>query len=321
MSFLYEKSGVIEFDNFEYRKNIKNIVDDIRQVSKNDLAIEIPYFEDIKFNKLTYTNIGLSWLDVLNVYVSFSEEFNAGALTDEYAKQNNIFVIDDGHIKIATIFVIDNGKENILTILFHEIAHLYDETKNKQMWWNDEIYFLTHQGYDVNSFGLHTDVNTISFDQLFNIVIESMYYANFSESHAFMENINFEIYETLNKHNRAFYSNDIDYVFIKSCKCLYNYHILDKLVEDMMKMDNDRKYAFYKMFQEEFSKAYYNMKNMNMLLDYLHKKIHKVISHSRTLFDFYYNLDSVAFRQFSLNEDMKKSLIKSYYISDRRIDE
>ena len=142
---LNEKAGVIEFNNFAYRKQIQQIVKDLKNTTLFTEVLNIKQLSNYKFAKFTYdfSNI-LTWLKTLNVYYTTSDgEFDAAAMiyndeeckispndTDEEIEEKNkiknVFIKNNGVIELGTIYIIDNHEENILFILFHELCHLYD---------------------------------------------------------------------------------------------------------------------------------------------------------------------------------------------------
>lgn len=149
---LNEKAGVIEFNNFAYRKQIQQIAKDIKNTTLFTEILNIKQLSNYKFAKFTYdfSNI-LTWLKTLNVYYTITDgEFDAAAMiynddeceilpndTDEEVEEKNkiknVFIKNNGVIELGTIYIIDNHEENILFILFHELCHLYDQTKAKRL--------------------------------------------------------------------------------------------------------------------------------------------------------------------------------------------
>ena len=107
----------------------------------------------------------------------------------------------------------------------------------------DENYFFRRRHkYDINDYKLRDDVNNYSLEDIHNIITESMYYANYTESHAFMENINFEIFEYLNKQRKEFYAfNLIDEFFYASSNTLYGICILEKLLEKLKNISQEKR--------------------------------------------------------------------------------
>jgi len=131
-----------------------------------------------------------------------------------------------------------------------------------------------------------------------------MYYTNYSESHAFMETINFEIYKYLNSGNPKFYkTNDL---FMRSSTTLYNILILEYLINNIQKFDYIKKSDIYNQYKTDFKKAYHTFNNLDNIIVYMNKKLKKIISHSRVLFNYYYNLNSTAKILFEMNDDAKK---------------
>lgn len=318
---LNEKAGVIEFDNVLYRKQICQIVKDIKNATQFNDVIELPILEDYKFAKFSYnfSNI-VSWLKTLNVYyaIAENEEFDVAVITDEI---DNIFQKDpNGNIEVATIYIIDNFQENLTFILFHEMCHIYDYCKFKSIWMEDEKYFLGHKDdYDINAYDLLSDVDSFSARDIHNIITASMYYANFTESHAFMENINFEMFEYLNKRKKEFFAfNDKEQFFYRSSKTLYDIYILEKLIGKLRYIDRDKKYAYMNHYASEIKLAYYNFNQFDNMICYIFKKLHKIIAHSRALFNYYFNLDSKAQKIFQLSESLKQVFIRGYTSSNRR---
>ena len=329
---LNEKAGVIEFDNFAYRKQIQQIAKDIKNTTLFTEVLNIEHLSNYKFVKFTYdfSNI-LTWLKTLNVYYTITDgEFDAAAMiyndedceilpsdTDEKIEEKNriknVFIKNNGVIELGTIYIIDNHDENILFVLFHELCHLYDQTKAKKLWMEDENYFFRRQHkYDINDYKLRDDVNNYSIEDIHNIITESMYYANYTESHAFMENINFEIFEYLNKRRKEFYAFKlIDEFFYSSSHTLYGIYILEKLLEKLKNISQEKKEKYIKIYSNDINLAYYKFNTFDKVVNYQYKKLHKIVSHSRILFNYYFNLDSEALASFKLDEGLKKNLMRS----------
>lgn len=57
----------------------------------------------------------------------------------------------------------------------------------------DVKYRFEHFSDKVYDYNQHTDVNRLSLEEIHMIITDAMYYSNLTESHAFMESINFEI--------------------------------------------------------------------------------------------------------------------------------
>jgi len=311
---LNEKAGIIEFDNSEYRNLICKIAKDIKKSTTFNYVLNFDELSDYKFAKYSYdfSNV-LSWLSVVDVYYTVDKSKNA-----TFEAQG----IKDDEIYSDFIYIIDNGEENLIYTLFHEMCHMYDYSKFKQIWIEDEKYFFEHRNdYDINEYVLSTDVNKLSINDIHNIITESMYYANFTESHAFLENINFEMFEYLNKYNHSFYVlNSIDKIFYKTSKTLYDVYILEQLLNRFLYIDVTKQNMYNAKYSNEIRKAYHDFSTFNKVVKYLYKKLHKIVSHSRALFDYYYNLDSIAKHSYELNEKEKNLFVRSYYseISKRR---
>lgn len=240
---LNEKAGVIEFDNNLYRKQICQIVKDIKSATQFNDVIDLPILEDYKFAKFSYnfSNI-VSWLKTLNVYyaVAENEEFDAAVITDDI---DNIFQKDsNGNIDVATIYIIDNYQENLTFILFHEMCHIYDYSKFKSIWMEDEKYFLGHK-------------------------------------------------------------DDYD---------------IENLIGKLRYIDSNKKRSYMNHYASEIKLAYYNFNQFDKIIYYIFKKLHKIIAHSRALFNYYFNLDSKAQEIFHLNESLKQVFIRGYTSSNRR---
>ena len=329
---LNEKAGVIEFNNFAYRKQIQQIVKELKNTTLFTEVLNIKQLSNYKFAKFTYdfSNI-LTWLKTLNVYYTITNgEFDAAAMiynddeceilpndTDEEVEEKNkikkVFIKNNGIIELGTIYIIDNHEENILFVLFHELCHLYDQSKAKKLWMEDENYFFRRRHkYDINEYKLRDDVNNYSLEDIHNIITESMYYANYTESHAFMENINFEIFEYLNKRRKEFYAfNLIDEFFYASSYTLYGIYILEKLLEKLKNISQEKKEKYIKIYSDDINLSYYKFDTFDKVVNYQYKKLHKIVSHSRSLFNYYFNLDSKALESFKLDEELKRNLMRS----------
>ena len=192
------------------------------------------------------------------------------------------------------------------------MCHLYDHSKLKEIWYNDEDYFFRRQHlYDINDYKLRDNVNDYTVDDIHNIITESMYYANYTEAHAFMENINFEMFEYLNKRKKEFYAfKELDEFFYSSSHTLYGIYILENLLGKLKNIPQEKKEKYNALYLEEINSAYYNFNSFDKVVNYQYRKLHKIISHSRVLFNYYYNLDSVAMQSFNLNEKFKRDMLR-----------
>lgn len=318
---LNEKYGIIEFDNITYKNKICDISKEIKASDTFDTAIDIDCFSGMLFAKYTYNfeNV-ISWIKSLNVYYTKTNEyFDAGALT---INDEKYFLKGTDSIEFASIYIIDNGQENIMHVLFHEMCHLYDSSKFKQIWMEDEKYFLSHyNNYNINDYTLNTDINKLTLEDIHNIFTEAMYYANFTESHAFMENINFQMFEFLNKFKKEFisYRRPLDF-YLKSSTVLRDVYILEYLIGNLRHIEEEKKIRYFELFGNEIRKAYYSFNSFDNVANYVYKKLHKIVNHSMKLFNFYYNLDSEAKRVYKLDESVKNTIARSaHYICRKRI--
>jgi len=127
MSLLFEKSGIIEFDNDEYKKRITEISHEIMHLSG---PIEyLPFLKEYTkkpFIKFSYNDLHLTWLNSLDIYVQKSDDFfDAGAMAGN-GFEKYTYYSDDGVIEKGSVYVIGNASCDWTMILMHEIKHLYD---------------------------------------------------------------------------------------------------------------------------------------------------------------------------------------------------
>ncbi|WQJ53772.1 MAG: hypothetical protein [Wendovervirus sonii] len=314
MRTLNEKAGIIEFDNVAYRNLICQISKDLKKTETFDYTLDFDELNNYKFAKYSYNFTGvLSWISTVDIYYTIDKSGNTPFIAQG---------IKDDFKYSDFIYIIDNGEENLTYVLFHEMCHLYDYSRFKEIWIEDEKYFFRHcNNYNINDYVLSSNVNDMSIDDIHNVFTESMYYANFTESHAFLENINFEMFEYLNKHNHSFYVfNNINEIFYKTSRTLYSIYILEQLIKRLLYIEDDIKNMYTAKYKNEIKKAYYNFSTFDKIANYLYKKLHKIVSHSRTLFNYYYNLDSIAKQSFELNESEKNLFVRRYHsgINKRR---
>lgn len=311
---LNEKAGVIEFDNDAYRREIYQIAKTLKQTTEFNDVLDLGNENISNVKKHTFNLTSLSWIDSIDIYYSHNKSLPFTAFTiagDKLANDLGLFKIDSGeHIVLGSIYIQDNDEENLSHVLFHEMCHLYDNSKFKQIWMEDEKYYLENNiKYNINQYYFSDDVHKYSIDDIHNIVTECMRFTNFTESHAFIENINFEIFEYLNTHNIKFYHYiDIENMFMKSSKMLYDIYVLEKIVKKILYIDDAIKSSYMLKYQDEINKAYYGFNSFNKLIRYIYKKLHKIVSHARSLFNYYYELNSVAKHIYELDETQKSAI-------------
>lgn len=317
---LNEKAGVIEFDNVTYRKEICQITRTLKQTTEFNDVLELGNDIVCNVKKHTFDLTSLSWIDSIDIYYGHDTTLPFAAFTmadDKLSKDLGLFKIDsNGHISLGSIYIQDNDEENLNHVLFHEMCHLYDNSKFKQIWMEDEMYYLKNNAkYNINHYHFNDNIHNYSIEDIHNIITECMRFANFTESHAFMENINFEMFEYLNKFNIRFYHyTDIENIFVRSSGMLYDVYVLEKIIGKIIcDIDDSTKTSYMRCYQDEINKAYYGFNSFNKLIRYIYKKLHKIVSHARALFDYYYNLDSVAKHVYELDE-MQKSAIRHFPI-------
>lgn len=139
--------------------------------------------------------------------------------------------------------------ENIEPILLHEIHHLYDKLKFGLMYNKDTQYIneWRSRGYDVNIFNKNTNIYSLSFTEIHNFVVESMYYANMSENNAFCENFYFDIKTNIRKHINDLNANG--YIDKEAIIASSSPEILDVLIYEHLicKLLNS-KYSFKRQY-------------------------------------------------------------------------
>jgi len=320
---LLEKNGVFEFENNRLRDYIKyissNLYDNYLKGPLQKYFINVIFLDYEKiyknkdFCKISINNLHVEWIKHLDIYVCLSEYGDDAFTFDtKLAEETNFFKINENHIiEKATIIISYSNDIDYYSVLMHELKHLYDRTHFLNIWRGDCNYSLSHRAdYDINLFTLDTDASKLSIDEIFCIINESMYYSNFSEQHAFMETINIEIqrfFENKRKFLNPFHNKEM--FFMKSSKELYNVYILEHLIKQIMILNDIKKQDFWNSYGNELMASYYNFNNFNNILTYIYKKIHKIVNHSRNLFNCYWDKNNIN-DIYDLNENAKVKLIK-----------
>lgn len=192
--------------------------------------------------------------------------------------------------------------------MFHELCHLYDHSKFKVIWMDDEEYHLQHNHlYDINDYDLKTDVSTLTIEDIHNIITESMYYANFTESHAFMENINFEIFEYINKNYYNKYC-----IFYKASHELYCIYILEQLIGRLKNINEKTQLLYINKYKNDINLSYNSFNSFKSVIQYIYKKLHKIVLHSKVLFKYYSSLSNEEMQTYKLDENMKYIRARSF---------
>jgi len=319
MKTINEKAGILEFDNEKFHKRMNEISDVLCESSKREVLLDI--IPEGRFAFHSFNDLGLTWLKQLDIYIdNGAEHDDAGALTfDDFFKLQGD-VIDKGTIYLVNKDIKNvpdyKRKERILMTLFHEIKHLYDHSKFRDIYYDDEYYFFDHQTYDINKYQLDTDVNSLKADDVRVIITECMNYGNFTESHAYMENINFEIYNNVVENVKYNCSKSDEEIFIHSSLTLYDIIILNHLLEGLLTRDASfLNYCFMKD-RDAYSKVVRRYRvidgqrygqyfhDLQSILRFYNKKFDKIISHARVLFQYWLEKSSTnRFRK--LNEKAK----------------
>ncbi|WQJ53537.1 MAG: hypothetical protein [Wendovervirus sonii] len=318
---LNEKAGVIEFANIGYRKEICQIAKVLKQTTEYNDILYLDNYTIDKVKKYTFNLSSLTWIDTIYIYYKFDRTklFDAMALSNgDIARNLNLFKIDsNGHIKYGTIYITDDGTQNLTYVLFHEMCHIYDNSKFKEIWMNDLQYYLDNCNYDITNYNYYDDVSLYSVKDIHNVITECMRFANFTESHAFMENINFEMFEYLNKFNFNFMKfSNTEKIFMRSSAMLFDIYNLEKITGNLRYIDRSIKNEYMNIYQNEIKKAYYGFNSFDKIINYIYVKLHKIVSHARSLFDYYFNLDSNAKQIYELDEKFK---FETYLGKSKRI--
>lgn len=182
---------------------------------------------------------------------------------------------------------------------------------------NDLQYYLDNCNYDITNYNYYDDVSLYSVKDIHNVITECMRFANFTESHAFMENINFEMFEYLNKFNFNFMKfSNTEKIFMRSSAMLFDIYNLEKITGNLRYIDRSIKNEYMNIYQNEIKKAYYGFNSFDKIINYIYVKLHKIVSHARSLFDYYFNLDSNAKQIYELDEKFK---FETYLGKSKRI--
>lgn len=169
-----------------------------------------------------------------------------------------------------------------------------------------------------NEFDLLRDINSFSNKEIYQIIIKSMDYVNFDESPTFMGNINFEMFEYLNKRKKEFFAyKDKEQFFYHSSKLLYDIYILQKLMDKLRYIDVTRKVSYMKQYGYEINAGHYKFDEFDDIIFYIFKKLHNIIMHTHILFDYHFT-GSMAQKIFQLSESLKQVFIRGYTSSNRK---
>ena len=84
-----------------------------------------------------------------------------------------------------------------------------------------------------------------------------------------------------------------------------------KTFRKIKKYFSRKKEKYIKIYSDDINFAYYKFDTFDKVVNYQYKKLHKIVSHSRAIFNYYFNLDSKALASFKLDEGLKRNLMRS----------
>lgn len=305
-----EKFGVMEFENNDFHDLVNLTVQKIQKPSNNKCIIK-EISNDILFDKISINFSGvISWLSVVDIYYSFDYEevidlFQGESIVpDQYSGLDKYVDIQNSHINKCSIFLAINVNtkyflKKYTKIILHELGHLYTNKNLKQYHLEnkDLIYHYSKNVNDIVEQIETNDIDGLNEDDIWNIFSYVMYYTNLSESHAFAENINFEMLCTLS--NPANYKLNLKYkhipineynMFKYSSGVLQIYCWLNEILECCDNVDENIKLSFNCKYSNEIKQVYGKSLSYRRLLKRYQKIIHHVLLNSKKLYGYYSNL-------------------------------
>lgn len=342
MNELDEKYGVAELNNANYMALVESIIPQL--INKSEKEVFEDLFEDIEFCKLeiNFSNC-TNWLEKLTIFYNIDNFKELYDLTKGYSivldqyhdKKYNIEekteiingkTIKNNYVKNATIFLfIDKNKrkfENFyLKVLYHELGHIYSNRnlKEQQLENNDLLnYFKTNISNSIE----HIDINNIKIDDIYNIFTYCMYYCNLSESHAFIESINFEMQASLC--NPIIYKRNLNFLHIEktnenmfyySSSTLQIYYDLNKLLNIIKKISIDKQLEFDEKYKKQFLQIYNKNLTYNKLVLKYQKTIQHILNNSEKLFEYYKTLYKL-----NVNFILEHCFAENFDIPDKYVD-
>lgn len=306
-----ETYGIAEFGNSNFINKITEAASSLRSESLDKCIIK-EISDNIKFNKITINlRDTTEWIDYLDVYYSFDYNdvcnlfHGESIVVDQYRDLKKYIDVSNSHIKRSSIFLaVDLKKPNFIKvysgIILHELGHLYTN-KNLKEYHLSNKDLENHFMENVNDYVERLNVdNNFSSEDLWNIFTYTMYYANLSESHAFMENINFEMIRTLS--NAAVYRLNLTHkkiektrynLFVYSSGILQIYCWLYDLLKACELTNDSIKNEFDNIYHNDIYSIYGKHLSCNKLIKKYQKIIGHILKNSAKLYSYYAELYNV----------------------------
>ena len=218
-----EKWGITEEFTIDFDNLLNDILSDIKQknnrcfnlISPPDNKLLFQSEQSLKFFKYIVDDTKIEWLKNITFYVcnenneSYIMNYgnNAGGFInhkDFYKKTNKIL----DNISIILVFNTDRydySDNSLKSVIKHEITHALDILKNDYINMLDSDCFLENRNYllasDFNIYDYNSkfNFNKITAEEISNIIIYIMYFTNYSEKHALMNNYVKDIENFINR--------------------------------------------------------------------------------------------------------------------------
>lgn len=296
---LFEKYGVLNFDDYSYQVLINQIVQDIFQ---HNGALENIYFNDelvLQEYKLEYS---LDWCKSLFIFYDFNNDnVDSFTLTKKEFESDGIkplFAIDNNSLSVGSIVIKLNKSANrtqLRGILLHEIKHLYYYLKTKISTDKSNKDILYQEGYEFSDgfdffhyireyYRFNNVLDSLSETEFKDIFVYILYYLNLNECRSMIENINNEIRNHINDRylylisKRYSHEKDKDlnvtYLIRLSETFAVYYFILLFLTE--IKTNNRYLRIYNNQFKDDFNDIY-GVNSLNKFCDLMIERVNKEI--------------------------------------------
>lgn len=283
---MLERYGLIEYNNLKYDEicseisnKLENFVNNITTLSNNT---QIAYVSGLEDNYYVFDfdmSICCNWIDKLYVLYDYSSNEHYFSIFDINNQTYNLY-IDDNVVKatevknnkLKTGTILLGGKlKNIKPIIKHELKHLYDylinQTKKSADFnvdvLNRDIYINNLNGNDLLSISqfIHlSDNDKHNIDKIHMFLIEAVYYMNYSEMQARLENYKTEI--EIDKNLTQQY-----YIYLRY-KEQFKW-LIDNLSSTEIKQYNEKYIDIFKKIYPQFSKSKKQISIIDILKQYI----------------------------------------------------
>ncbi|WQJ53642.1 MAG: hypothetical protein [Wendovervirus sonii] len=295
MKNINETYGITEFDNNEFDKAIEGLFNDIFKGKGKYIQIYDYDFLEIDLDLKNIT----TWADTIKILYTNDMQFlkNVGeaiAITENYDIFNNTFYENKGnHLITGTILVYKSDTLNI-GVIYHEIAHLFDSLKIK-INNNDTLYYFNNFDFDLPD----EVIKDFDIESLHNLIKYSMYHANNSEKHAFIESARFEIIKSLS--NFVFFKRKLirkgielsnKNLMIYSSSTLSDFYWMVYSLKNAIKISDDTKKAYMFKYGNDL-KEIYRISDYDKLIYKLYKELHHSYINMCKLFNYYIGVFNV----------------------------